>query len=112
MKTINFFLIVALLAAGSLTYPQSATPDNPFSVTIPLKNAIHNPMLVKAMYEQLNQDFLNSGTEEHLYYATVRFKNNRYVIYGTYAEWISFFLMDPTNPKPENTLESQLPLTP
>jgi hypothetical protein len=104
MKTKNLILIVALLSIATLTFSQS-TPDrvnNHFTVIISLQSAMQNPYLVKAMHEQLNQDFLNGNQDESLYSATIKYKGNRYVIVGTYEEWKKFFEAALDDPTPES----------
>jgi len=93
MKTTRILTIAALLAICSLTYAQTETDRNHITVSIPLKSAIKNPGLVHAMYEQLNQEFLH-GTIQRVYHVKVRYKRIIFDIYGSYNEWISFFLMD------------------
>jgi hypothetical protein len=104
MKTKNLILIVALLSIATLTFSQS-TPDrvdNHFTVTITLKSALQNPYLVKAMHEQLNQDFLNGDQDSSLFTATIKYRGIRYVIAGTYEEWKRFFEAALDDPTPES----------
>ena len=93
MKTSRIFMIASLLAICSLTYAQAETDRNHVTASISLKSAIKNPGLVHAMYEQLNQEFLH-GTIQKVYHVKVRYRRITIDIYGSYDEWISFFLMD------------------
>jgi hypothetical protein len=85
----------------TLTYSQQLGESHPFTVKITLKCAMQDPFLVKAMHEQLNPGFLDGNLETHVYSATVRYKGNRYVIYGTYEEWMEFFSAAIDNPIPD-----------
>jgi hypothetical protein len=105
MKTTKFFLIAALLSFSILTFTQADHENNHFSIKISLKIALHDPGLVRAMYEQLNQDFLNGNQELQVYSVAVKYRGSRYVIYGSYQEWINFFLMDYDDQTPETALQ-------
>jgi hypothetical protein len=99
MKTTKFLLIAALLLISALSFTQADQESGQFSVKISLKAAIHNPNLVWAMYDQLNQDFLIGTQKLPVYTATVKYRQSLYVIYGTYQEWVNFFVMDYNNLK-------------
>jgi hypothetical protein len=94
MKTKNLIQIVALLSIVTLTFSQSNKGSNPFTVQTTLKQAIQNPLLVMAIYEQLNPGFLTGNADLHFCTAIIKFNGNRYVIVGTYQEWKKFFSMD------------------
>ena len=93
MKTSSILMIAALIAICSLAHAQTETDGNHVTASIPLKSAINNPGLVHAMYEQLNQEFLN-GTMQRVYHVKVIYKRITFDIYGSYDEWTLFFLMD------------------
>ena len=101
MKTTKFFLFVALVSIATLAFSQTFSESHPFSVKITLSCAMENPALVKVMHEQLNTDFLHVGNDTHIFTATVRFRGTRYLVTGTYDEWIYFFSASLTDPVPE-----------
>ena len=102
MKTSRILMIITLLAICSLAYAQTETDGNHITVSIPLKSAINNPALVHTMYEQLNQEFLH-GNIQRVYHVKVIYKRITFDIYGSYEEWISFFLMDNNDRIPVNS---------
>ena len=101
MKTKSLILIVALLSIATLTFSQSTAEKviPSFSVKISLKCALQDPYLVIAMHEQLKPGFLNSNVELDIYTAVVKYHHTRYVIYGTYDEWLRFFAEKISKPK-------------
>lgn len=102
MKTSILFMIVMLLAICSMTFAQTETGREPFSVSIPLKTAIKHQGLVQAMYQQLNEDFLH-GPAIKVYHVKVEYRSCLYDIYGSYEEWTLFFVMDNKAQIPVNT---------
>lgn len=101
MKTTKFFVIIALISLATFTYSQTFSENHPFSVCITLRCAMENPVLVKVMHEQLNTDFLHVGNDIHFYTATVRFRGTKYIISGSYDEWMYFFSASLIDPVPE-----------
>jgi hypothetical protein len=101
MKTKNLILIVALLSIATMTFSQSKDDTQPFTVKITLKCALQDPYLVRAMHEQITNNFLPPNPENHLYSAVVRYKGTRYIIVGRYNEWVKFFEMELINPIPD-----------
>ncbi len=93
MKTMNLFLTIAFLGLASLIYANA--DQDQLWIRIPLKKAIQNPKLVRAMYEQLDMSFINVD-QKRVFVTKVRFNRSIYFIYGTYEEWLVFFTMDLT----------------
>jgi hypothetical protein len=94
MKTIKLALVIAILGFASMVYADVEPGSVCFR--IPLKKAIQNQKLVRAMYEQLDMSFINVD-QNGLYVARVLFNRNIYFIFGTYEEWLVFFTMDITD---------------
>jgi hypothetical protein len=92
MKTTKCALVIAILAFVTLSY--ASVDPGPMSVKISLKAALENRHLVRAMYEQLDNSFLQN---EHarLYTARVVFNHSIFYISGTYDEWMVFFSIEP-----------------
>ena len=62
-------------------------------VKLTLREANKDPVLVKEMYNQLNDAFLRTGSVIE-YVARLKDRNHQYSIIGTYKEWKIFFGMD------------------
>jgi hypothetical protein len=103
MKTKNLFLIVALLSIATLTFSQTQTADNHVSAKISLASALHNPLLVKAMHEQLSlTEVLGNNDDANLYYGIVKVRGIKVAIFGTREEWIAFFEVSYEDVTPES----------
>jgi hypothetical protein len=101
MKTKKLFLFVAFISIATVALSQTFSENHPFSVKITLRCAMENPALVKVMHEQLNTDFLHMGNDTHFFTATVRLRGTRYLVTGTYDEWMYFFSAALIDPVPE-----------
>ena len=63
-------------------------------IDIPLSKAIRNPGLVRQMYIQLDDDFLNGGSSRSVFTQSVLYNGYVFRITGLYNEWRLFFVMD------------------
>ena len=90
MKTTKILMVIVLFSIATLGFSQSEYKKEPLSVKISLKNAVKNPGLVAAMYQQLDPGFLK--VEARLYTVNVKYKKTTYSIYGSSSEWKFFFL--------------------
>jgi hypothetical protein len=92
MRTIKLILALTVLSVSTLSFAQSEYRVNPFSVTLPLTNAINNDELVKVMHAELKPDFLfDNENNTDIYTAQVNYEGTDYAIYGSKAEWLVFF---------------------
>ena len=95
MKTLRFALIAAILSFAMISYAGS-TPTTPVKkvVHITLAQALTEPGLVAAMYEQLSMSFLKLE-QPGFYSATVKYTGAIYKIYATREAWVRFFINKP-----------------
>jgi len=95
MKTIKAVLITAtfFFAMVTMVNAEHASKIDPSKRTISLtfEQAMQNPGLVTAMYQQIHNDFLNSGINRHTYTQTVSYNGYNFRITGTYNQWKLFF---------------------
>jgi hypothetical protein len=98
MKTMKFALIAAILSIALLGYSTDHKTNVVRTINISLEKALDDRGLVREMYIQLDDSFLET---ENLgrYTARVKYRNQLYVIGGTHKEWVLFFLMDYSIPK-------------
>lgn len=64
------------------------------AIEIALKEATRDPALASTMHRQLNEACITEG-QASAYTATVNCCRKLYRVTGTYAEWASFFRMEP-----------------
>lgn len=92
MRTIKLILVLTVLSVSTLCFAQSEYRVKPFSVTLPLANAINNDELVKVMHAELKPDFLfDNENNTGIYTTHVNYEGTDYAIYGSQAEWLVFF---------------------
>jgi len=93
MKTSKILMIVTVFAiammSSSITSHVNATPTTKTVVQLNITEAIQNAGLVKAMYEQLNPNFLELNMQ--VYTQVVYHNNVIWVISGTANQWELFF---------------------
>jgi len=95
MKTTKLIAIAIILGIASLGFAQSESATelapgiSPQSMVIPLKKALHDPALVKAMRAQLTPRFLE--VDKPQYTVPVRFQHTVLYVAGTASEWERFF---------------------
>jgi len=92
MKTTKLFLTVALIAFAIMAYSMPDT-EKGVAVKIKFRTALENRALVKAMYQQLDVSLLHQDVPRYIV-GKVNLGNAVYYIYGRYAEWKNFFIMD------------------
>jgi hypothetical protein len=92
MKTVKFVLIITMLSLATLIYADSQPGSGLIKISI--GKAIQNPELTKAIYNQVDATSFLSYEKEGYYVARVIFNQRVYAVYGTYDEWVNFFLMD------------------
>jgi|GEM_PF-1288842 len=93
MKTLKFALIAAFISLALVGYSTDNKTNTSLTLKISVKKALEERGLVRQMYIQLDESFLNSESTRY-YFARVTFRDRLYVIYGTHEDWVSFFLMD------------------
>ena len=96
MKNLKY-VIIAVLVTFVLTAYAKEKKSIKITCKISLENAIKNPGLVRAMYQQIPESFIKS--EKPHYTAFVNYNHCVYVIYGSQRAWELFFLMDPASGK-------------
>mgnify|MGYP001388175704 CR=1 FL=1 len=100
MKTLKLALVAAIVAFTmiNVTYADGFRTNPKFKMVhnVALENAIKNPELVRAMYEQLTLAEVLQ-VQQHNNPATVIMKGETYKIYGTSDQWRRFFVMDGTH---------------
>ncbi len=100
MKTLKFVLIAAFLSFAVTGFSIDDRHKVTKTVTISLSKALESRGLVRAMYIQLDDDFLKLNSRNRAeYIVRVNYHSFIYLIHGTYKEWVLFFLMDPIKPK-------------
>jgi hypothetical protein len=91
MKTLKFALIAALVACTMVSLANNdgfkAKPKKVVNCTF--EKAIHNPALVIAMYQQLDDKVL--GNEQPVYTLEVVLDGTLYRITGSRGQWMVFF---------------------
>lgn len=111
MKTTKLIAIALILGVVSLGMAQSTADlkpkPSPTSIVIQLKKAMQIPSLTKAMFAQLNPNFLN--VEKPVYTVLVKYKKRIQYVSGTRAEWKSFFHID-LNEDPLGSFGRVIPL--
>jgi len=93
MKTVKFVLIAAFVTFALMSFSEDHKVKVNNIVSISLEKAMESRGLVRAMYLQLDQSFINAEKSGY-YTAEVTFRGNRYLIRGSYKQWELFFLMD------------------
>jgi hypothetical protein len=91
MKAIKLVLVIAILGIAGLSYADVDPGPRTFKVT--LQKAMESRGLVRAIYQQVDQSFLQVDQNGY-YVARVVYNHSIYVIYGKYEEWVRFFSMD------------------
>ena len=90
MKKVKFALVAAIVSLAMLSYAADI-PDRPGRIVkVSLEQAQTNPGLVKAMYDQLDTEFLK--LDKPVYYAIVKYAGKTWLIYGSKKAWTKFFL--------------------
>ena len=95
MKATKFLLVFAILAFATMSYSAEKNTRQD-AIKISLKKAMTDRNLVQAIYQQVElRDLITPGELNTIYTARVKYKRVNFYIYGTYQEWVNFFLMDP-----------------
>ena len=93
MKSLKLTLIAIVIsfASASIAHADGFTtnPQAKKIVNLSIQQAVQNPDLVIAMYQQLDPVFLKSN--QPYYSKDVVFQNYVVRITGTYEQWILFF---------------------
>lgn len=94
MKTLKLVLIAAVLSFGMASMPAHSHNKALKVINLSLAQAVQEPGLVNAMYDQLTMEFLK--LEKPGYYtAIVKYNRNIYRIYAPRASWERFFRTKP-----------------
>lgn len=94
MKTLKLAMVAIILSVAVVCLADSKPPAAKKVVCISLSQAMSEPGLVAAMYDQLGPAFL--GVEHPGYYwATVKYNNVSYRIFAPRKAWKRFFLTKP-----------------
>ena len=92
MKTVRLVMIatfvsLVMVSLANLNIPDPQ-PDNKL-ISMHFEQAIRNPRVVMAMYQQLDNGLLNA--KEHTYSVNVLIRNYTVNITGTRSQWVWFF---------------------
>ena len=104
MKTLKLTLVATLVAFAMVSAAnadgfKSKPPKFTLMVRITIEKALQNPVLVTAMYDQLDPgQVLNFPLPPIT--VEVKCKNSLYRITGTREEWVRFFKRQGVNPGP------------
>jgi len=91
MKALKFALIAALIACTmvSLASTDGFKVKPKKVVNLTFEKAIHNPALLVAMYQQLDENILNCN--QLVIVGEVFYQGTLYRISGSYNQWFLFF---------------------
>ena len=92
MKTFKIAIIAAFLAFSLMSMANQEafmTKKSKIIIEVTIQQALGDPGLVAAMYQQLNPDFL--GSNQQSYTLSVDYLQYTFRISGTHAEWKLFF---------------------
>ena len=107
MKSLKIVMITAIVAFTMVTVANAEHPSkiDPSKRTIKLtfEQAMQNPGLVAAMYQQLHNDFLGTSSNQQMYTVIVVHQNYNFRITGTYSQWVWFFKSQLIVPYPSET---------
>lgn len=104
MKTLKLMLAAIFVAfAMSSMAGIDPAPKSVKSVKITFQKAVHNPMLCKAMYIQIDPNQLFSNN--HFYTARVKYQGVNYLITGTHNQWKRFFKLGVKPPVTVKTMK-------
>ena len=96
MKTLKLVMIATLVSLVMVSFA-SQDPDTPKKkISLDFQQAIQNPIVLTAMYEQLDYSFLNVNWKTYTVEVLVR--NYTVSITGTQSQWVSFFMNVLTDP--------------
>ena len=99
MKTMKIFLIASVMilsVAGTLNANESTGKVPRTKVlNISLEYAMHIPVLVSAIYQQIEPDILNYY--QSTYTVDIQYRDNIIYITGTYRQWALFFKFNPND---------------
>ncbi len=73
MKKVKFMLAILMLSVATLAFSHPEAMQSRFSISIPLKVALTNPDLVKAMNQQLDPGFLGQPVRPQIIFQRVVF---------------------------------------
>ncbi len=92
MKTLKSILIATIVSVAFMSFAGNPThpPQENKVIKITLDEALTDPGLVIAMYQQLTPAMLKAE-QPGLYIATVKYKFIKFEIRGTRDGWILFF---------------------
>ncbi len=95
MKTLKILIIMALatitLAGYSSVDDFKLKPGPKKIVVMSFERAVKNPGLLLAMYQQLDEGFLNNNINQKTFTVYVLYDDSIYKITGTYEQWKLFF---------------------
>jgi hypothetical protein len=108
MKTLKFALVAAIVACTmvSLANADGFKSKPKKAVNMTFANAIQNPELVVAMYQQLDPVFLKKV--EQLYVVEVSYNGAVYRILGSRQNWLMFFKLKWRSPIGSNSTTNAL----
>ncbi len=99
MKTVKIAVITLVLAFAALSIVNAdgfvKKPPAKKIIHVTLVQAVQNPDLVIAMYQQLDPSFLI--TNQYSYTKVVLFHNYLVSITGTHEQWVLFFRAKPNS---------------
>jgi hypothetical protein len=92
MKTLKLTILATILAFAMVSVANAdgfKTRPAQKVINITLLQAIQNPGLVSAMYQQIDPNSLNTGQETYTF--VVVYQGYNYRITGTHDQWMIFF---------------------
>ncbi|MEN8224092.1 MAG: hypothetical protein ABFS05_01930 [Bacteroidota bacterium] len=94
MKNLKLVLVAAILSVAMISYAGQKPPQAKKVIKITLTQALTNPGLVRAMYDQIDPSFLKLE-KPGLYSAIVTYNHNIYLVVGKRKAWLKFFVYKP-----------------
>ncbi len=96
MKALKLVLIATIVSFAFMSFAEKPThPSKDNVIKITLEQALTNPGLVCAMYQQLTPALLRVE-QPGLYVGTVKYRFRTIKIRGTREGWVEFFRNKPT----------------
>ncbi len=101
MKAVRFAMLIVMISFTVLSFASDEKHrGRQFGIKIPIEYAVKDRGLVFEMYRQIDQSFLNYENPG-IYRVKIKYRKNTVEIYGTYKQWMNFFVMDNLPSLPE-----------
>ena len=96
MKTLKLVMIATFVSLVMVSFASQDPDTRKKKISLDFQQAIQNPMVLTAMYEQLDYSFLDGNSQTYTVEVLVR--NYTVSITGTQSQWVSFFKNVQTDP--------------